>query len=246
MCATIQRRSLLIFEWMKKIILFSLVFCILISGCSQSKSENGKNEAEMKTIRYVAIGDSYTIGEGVKENQRWPNLLVDHLNKEGIKIELVANPSVTGWTTQQAIDLELPILRREKPDFVTVLLGVNDGAQGATPDVFRKRFSILLDEIQKNIPDKSKIVVVTVPDFSVTPRGKTYNVGFDISKAIDAFNSVIKDEAQKRNLSVADINPISKGMINTALVGPDGLHPAPQEYVLWEEVIYPVARELLK
>ena len=120
---------------MKKLILL-LAFIFLIA-CTQKVNIPQENRNTMKEIKYVAIGDSYTIGEGVKENERWPNLLVEHLNKDGINVKLVANPSVTGWTTQQAIDLELPILRNKKPDFVTVLLGVNDGAQGATPDVFR-------------------------------------------------------------------------------------------------------------
>ena len=221
---------------------------MFLTGCYQKTSNDitGKENTEMKEIKYVAIGDSYTIGEGVKENERWPNVLVDHLNKEGIKIKLAANPSVTGWTTQQAINLELPVLRRERPDFVTVLLGVNDGVQGANPEIFREKLLALLDEIQRNLPDKNKIVVITIPDFSVTPRGKSYDIGYDISKSIDAFNSVIKEEAQKRNLKVADINPVSKGMSDPSLVNKDGLHPSAKEYEKWEEVIYPVAYDVLK
>src|SRR4051812_10663427 len=76
------------------------------------------------TIRYVAIGDSYSIGEGAKPDESWPAVLTRHLREKGIKIELVANPSRTGWTTQNAIDRELPVFAEAKPTFATLLIGV--------------------------------------------------------------------------------------------------------------------------
>jgi len=76
---------------------------------------------EDKKIRYVALGDSYTIGEGAKRDESWPTLLTKHLNEKGVSVELVANPSRTGWTTQDLIDRELSVCEENKPDFVTLL-----------------------------------------------------------------------------------------------------------------------------
>src|SRR5476651_1513001 len=93
-----------------------------IVATAQDKIE--KNSAQ--TIRYVAIGDSYSIGEGASPNESWPAVLTRHLNEKGLQVDLVANPSRTGWTTQQAIDHELPVFVESKPDVATVQLGVND------------------------------------------------------------------------------------------------------------------------
>src|SRR5215813_3449992 len=84
------------------------VACVLLVGTSVMKSE---------TIHYAVIGDSYSCGEGASPNESWPALLTRHLNENGIHVELVENPSRTGWTTQDAIDRELPVFFKAKPDF---------------------------------------------------------------------------------------------------------------------------------
>src|SRR5947209_6987541 len=98
-------------------------------------------------IRYIALGDSYTIGEGASPNESWPTLLAQHLNREGIHIDLIANPSRTGWTTKDVIDKELPIFRDLKPDFGTLLIGVNDWVQGVDAETFRHRFVFIVDQM---------------------------------------------------------------------------------------------------
>src|SRR5438874_13606815 len=80
----------------------------------------GVNAQEKSRDRYVAIGDSYTIGEGASPNESLPAVLTRHLNEKGLRVELVANPSVTGWTTQQAIKRELPVFLKPNPNFVTL------------------------------------------------------------------------------------------------------------------------------
>jgi acyl-CoA thioesterase-1 len=84
-----------------------------IMATAQDKADNQK-------IRYAAIGDSYSIGEGATPNESWPAILTRHLKENGLHVDLVANPSVTGWTTQQAIDRELPIFVQSKPTFATL------------------------------------------------------------------------------------------------------------------------------
>ena len=107
---------------------------------------NGKIEAgEINSFKYVAIGDSYTLGEGVDQENSWPFQLTQKLNKAGIPIKLTANPSQTGWTVPMAIQTELPILKKSQPNFVTLLIGVNDWIRHANGERFQQDLTILMD-----------------------------------------------------------------------------------------------------
>jgi lysophospholipase L1-like esterase len=208
---------------------------------AQSETDKGAK------IRYVAIGDSYSIGEGASPNESWPSVLTRHLNAEALPIDLVANPSITGWTTKDAIDRELPIFIEAKPNFATLQIGVNDWVQGVDEAIFRKRFTFLLDQMLSVLPDKNRLLVVTIPDFGVTPTGPRYSRGRDISKGISRFNQIVNEEARSRGLSVVDVFPLSKKMASDkSLVAADGLHPSAKEYAEWETIIFPAALELLK
>ena len=205
---------------------------------------NDKQEAR---IRYVAIGDSYSIGEGASPDKSWPALLTRHLNAQGVHVDLVANPSVTGWTTQQAIDRELPVFLKAKPNFATLLIGVNDWVQGVDPEAFRKNFVYLVDQMLAVLNDKNRLVVVTIPDFGATPTGPKYARGRNISEGLASFNKIVADESRKRGLRVVDIFDLSKKMgTDRSLVAADGLHPSAKAYAEWEKTIFPVALQLLK
>jgi len=205
-----------------------------------------RNIMERKSeIRYVALGDSYTIGEGATESESWPNVLTGHLRDAGLDIKLVANPSVTGYTTKDLIDLELSIFESSEPTFATLLIGVNDWVQGVSEEDFRENLIVILDRMQAKLPDKSKIVLVTIPDFGVTPVGANFSNGRDIAEGIDRYNMIIKSEGVRRNIGVVDIYPLTQQMKGD-LVSTDGLHPSAKEYALWEKLIFPVAREILK
>lgn len=198
-------------------------------------------------IRYVALGDSYTICTGATEAQSWPVLLSKHLKESKVNVELIANPSQNGWTTQNLIDRELPVLDKSKATFVTLLIGVNDWVQGVDAKTFQKNLIKIIDHVQAQLSDKNKLILITIPDFGVTSTGARYSGGRDISKGISEFNAIILDEAKKRNLKTVDIFPISKAMgKDNSLVAPDGLHPSAKEYAIWETLIYPVALNLLK
>jgi lysophospholipase L1-like esterase len=197
-------------------------------------------------IRYVAIGDSYSIGEGASPGEAWPAVLTRHLKEKGLKIELVANPSVTGWTTQQAIDLELPVFIKAQPNFATLLIGVNDWVQGVDEETFRKRIELLIERMSEVVPGRNRLLIITIPDFGVTPAGSQYARGRNISEGLTRFNRIIVEEAGKRHLPVVDIFKLSQKMRDDpALVAQDGLHPSAQEYAEWEKIIFPVAWKLL-
>ncbi len=204
-------------------------------------------QTETRKIRYAVIGDSYSCGEGAKPAESWPSLLTQHLKSQGLDIELVSNPSVTGWTAKDAIDKELPKFVNAGPNFATLLIGVNDWVQGVDETAFRNRLSYLLDSMLAVLPNKKRLLVVTIPDFGVTPAGHKYARGRNIHEGIMQFNKIVTEEAHKRGLEVVDIFPISKKMgEDKSLVAKDGLHPSAKAYAEWEKIIFPAALELLK
>lgn len=216
--------------------------CVTVFTAMAADKVDPKNEP----IRYVAIGDSYSIGEGASPDQSWPAVLTRHLNAQGLRVDLVTNPSVTGWTSQQAIDRELPIFLQSKPTFATLQIGVNDWVQGVDETAFRKRFASLVDQMLAVLPNKDRLLIVTIPDFSVTPTGARYSRGRNISEGLTRFNEIINDETKKRGLKVVDVFPTSKAMKNDpSLIAVDGLHPSEKEYAEWEKIIFPIAFQLL-
>ena len=198
-------------------------------------------------IRYAVVGDSYSCGEGATPGESWPALLTQHLKREGLDVDLVSNPSVTGWTTKDAIDKELPKFVNSNPNFATLLIGVNDWVQQIDEETFRTRFSYLLDSMLAVLPNKKRLLVVTIPDFGVTPAGPKYARGRNIHEGITQFNKIATEEAHKRGLQVVDIFPLSKQMgHDKSLVANDGLHPSAKAYAEWEQLIFPAALDLLK
>ena len=224
---------------------FSCFISLLFLSCTFEHNTNAMFKSG--TIKFIALGDSYTICEGADISESWPKLLTQHLNEKGIPVELVANPSVTGYTTQQLIEQELPLLTKSKVDFVTLLIGVNDWVRGVDTAMFAQNFAYILNEIEKEISNKKQILIITIPDFGVTPTGARYSGGRDIGKGIAEFNTIILGEAKRRNLKTVDVFELSKGMRDDAgLVAKDGLHPSANEYALWEKLILPVAVSILK
>jgi acyl-CoA thioesterase I len=217
------------------------ILLLLFSSISMAQTK-----IEKERIRYAVIGDSYSCGEGATPKESWPAVLTQHLNAAGLRVDLVSNPSVTGWTTKDAIDRELPKFVNSNPNFATLLIGVNDWVQGVDETTFRNRFSYLLDQMLAVLPNKKWLLVVTIPDFGVTPTGPKYSRGRNIHEGIIHFNQIVTEEARKRGLSVVDIFPLSKKMgQDKSLVAKDGLHPSAKAYAEWEKIIFPVALELL-
>src|SRR5213596_3562591 len=214
---------------------------LLISAIAMAQSNTNKEK-----LRYAVIGDSYSCGEGAKPGESWTALLTQHLKAQGLDVDLVSNPSVTGWTTKDAIDKELPKFVNSSPNFATLLIGVNDWVRGIDETTFRNRFSYLLDQMLAVLPNKKHLLVVTIPDFGVTPTGSKYSRGRNIHEGIKQFNQIISEEAGKRGLKVVDIFPLSKKMgKDKSLVAKDGLHPSAKAYAEWEKIISPVVLELL-
>jgi hypothetical protein len=118
--------------------------------------------------------------------------------------------------------------------------------QNVAPQLFRERFGTLMGEMLAVLPNEKRLLVINIPDFSVTPKGGEYSRGRDISVGLMSFNRIIAEEAERRGLTMVDIFPKSQEMHNRPeLIAADGLHPSAQAYAEWESVISPAARELL-
>jgi acyl-CoA thioesterase-1 len=198
-------------------------------------------------IRYLPLGDSYTIGQSVSEADRYPNQLVARLQQDKVSISILANPSVTGYTTQDLINNELPLLTKLKPNFVTLLIGVNDYVQGVSIRTFQTNLNYILDAIQKELPNPKQLVLVTIPDFGKTPTGSQFGDPAQLESGVEAFNAVITADGKQRGLPVADIFPASQEVSSDpSLIASDGLHPSGKQYALWTNVIYAAAKPLLE
>lgn len=198
-------------------------------------------------VRYLPLGDSYTICTGATNEESWPKLLTTHLNNADISTTLLTNPARNGFSTQDLINKELPLVEKLQPNFITLLIGVNDWVQGVPIATFEQNLITILNTLQQRLPSNSTIIIITIPDFGVTPQGSKYGSGRDISEGIKAFNNVIIQAAKKQNLTTVDVFELSKKMKNDSdLVAIDGLHPSAKEYAQWENKILPIAIKLLR
>lgn len=232
-----------------KLLLVTVIFALSISAVwfIFRKEKKTIPTPQGKEIRYVPIGDSYTIGQGLSASESFPQLLTDHLKENGYNVNLIVNPAQTGWTVQDAIDYELPTFIKSKPDFATLLIGANDYVQGIDEGRYRDRLVYLIDHMLGVIPDRKSLILITIPDFSVTKVGREYGDRSELSEGIARFNKIILEEGEKRGLAVIDITSLTQQMgSDSSLINSDNLHPSAKEYTLWEEKIYPQALEIVK
>ncbi len=203
---------------------------------SMSTSASATGQA---SIRYVALGDSYTIGTGAAPEKAWPSVIAKRLYKKNPRFQLVGNLARAGWTSKDLIDYQLPVLETLTPDFVTVMIGTNDWVQEVDVKSFRGYIQRIFDRLLKMLPNAA-ILVITNPDFSVSAEGKSYSNGRNIAQGLAEFNQIIKDEAALRSVRVVDLFPLSQTMGQDSLLfSSDGLHPSAKGYALWADLIEP-------
>ncbi len=197
-------------------------------------------------LRYVALGDSYTIGTATRgDGERWPNQLVARLGADGPGLALVANLGVNGYTSRDVIDSEMPRLAALRPGFVSVLVGVNDVVQGVPEATYARNAADILDELVAALPS-DRIVTVATPDYTVTPQGAAYGDPALQSAGIRRMNELLRDVATARGVAFVDIHDVSlRAASDRSLVAGDGLHPSGAQYSLWVDRIAPVVADLL-
>jgi lysophospholipase L1-like esterase len=197
-------------------------------------------------LRYVALGDSYTIGTAVPgAEERWPDRLVAALGPTPPTLALAANLAVNGFTTRDLIETELPALDALRAEFASVLIGVNDVVQGVPPETYRANAARILDALLERLP-ASRILAVATPDYTVTPQGAAYGDPVIQSRAIRTVNAILRELAAERAIAFVDIFDLSlRAADEPSLVADDGLHPSGAQYGLWVERIAPVVGRLL-
>ncbi len=196
----------------------------------------------MAAARFLALGDSYTIGESVAEPDRWPVQVV-HLLRETTGLDF-AEPEIiaqTGWTTDELA----AAVRETKPkglfDLVTLLIGVNNQYRGRPVDEYREQFAALLATAIDLARDREHVIVLSIPDWGVTPFAEGQDRA-RIGAEIDAFNAVNREEATRAGTQYVDVTPVSReAAANPELVADDGLHPSGQMYRRWAEQVVAVA-----
>lgn len=192
-----------------------------------------------RRLRYLALGDSYTIGEGVENKDRWPSQLAARLRKEGIALADPEIIAMTGWTTDE-LDAGIDEAQPQGPfDFVSLLIGVNNQYRGRDIDEYRAQFGRLLQRaVAFGEGDASRVLVVSIPDWGVTPfaNGRDRTA---IATEIDAFNAANREETERAGAVYVDITPLSRTQGKMVVV--DGLHPNGSAYTAWTEAVRPAA-----
>ena len=193
-------------------------------------------------MRYVALGDSYTIGTSVTDEEAWPSQLAARVPD----LQLVANLAVNGYTSRDVIERELPQLQALRPNLVTLLIGVNDVVQGVSDSDYAANVALLLDAIGQVVP-LTRLVCVATPDYTATPSGADYGDPVAQSDRIARVNAILREACEQRAISfVPEIFEISQAVAEDAsLVASDGLHPSGAQYALWTDSIEPAVRRTL-
>lgn len=200
----------------------------------------------VRSLQYLALGDSYTIGESVADHQRWPAQLVARLRRQGVAIDAPRIVATTGWTTDElAAGIEQALLTPAY-DLVTLLIGVNDEYRGRSAGSYRPAFAALLKRaIALADAAPRRVLVVSIPDWGTTPFGRTDARGAGlITDEVDVYNAIARDETRRMGAYWIDITPLSRQHVE--LVAPDGLHPVGAQYTLWVDAIFPVALQSLR
>ena len=214
--------------------------CLMLSlflGCnnnSEVKSVPNKLEPVQKELSYLALGDSYTIGERVEKSSRWPVQLTEELRSRGFETQDPRIIAKTGWTTQDLLfAMEEQLTEEEQYDLVSVLIGVNNQYQGKSLEAYELDLNTIFKQaIQLSEQGKEGVFAVSIPDYGATPFGASN--AEEIAKEIEEFNYIFGKVAGEYKVDFYNITPVSKrAKEEPELTADDGLHPSGKMYGLW-------------
>ena len=194
--------------------------------------------------RYLALGDSFTIGTGTTPDRSFPAVLVSRWWDRGEEWEL-RNPAVNGYTTDDLIRDELYLVAAFAPDLVTVLIGANDivaalGERGAIIERAAGRYRQQLRRIHEHIAvgaPNARVYGLPQPDWSLTSAGTSFGDPAAIAKAIERFNGIAREEVERARGAYIDIFPLTREQMRRGMTAPDGLHPSAEAYAEWADAL---------
>lgn len=230
--------------------IFPIILLFTGIACGQSSPGTSHPQkaphVETRQYNFLALGDSYTIGESVKEHERWPVQLAALIREEEFDVGEPVIIAETGWTTDE-LDAAIGRENPEGPfDIVSLLIGVNNQYRGRSEQEYRKQFVHLLQRaIAFAGNTASHVIVLSIPDWGVTPFAEGRDRG-KIAQEIDVFNTINREETDRAGAQYIDITPISGEVIrDPSLIASDGLHPSGKMYAQWARLGLPKALKAL-
>lgn len=223
---------------MKKYYLtFLISISLVMIGCKQNEPENVP-VIEEAPLQYLALGDSYTIGESVAPSLRWPVQLTQRLRAEGLEMEDPRIIATTGWTTQDLLQAMDAQLSNEKFDLVSLSIGVNNQYQGKSIEAYENDLhEIFKRAIAHSETGADGVFALSIPDYGKTPFGASNEE--EIGQELDEFNRIFEKVASQYNIAFYDITPISrKAKEEPELIAEDDLHPSGEMYRQWVDLIF--------
>jgi len=194
--------------------------------------------------RYLALGDSFTIGTGTMPDRSFPAVLVDRWSERGDEWEL-RNPAVNGYTTDDLIREELPLVASFGPDVVSVLIGANDivaalGDHGAVlprdDERYHRQLRRVYDSIRSSAP-RARVYGLPQPDWSLTAAGASFGDPAAIGASIERFNAIAREEIERTGGTYVDIFPLMRDQMRRRMTAADGLHPSAEAYAQWADAL---------
>ena len=243
---------------MRLYLIFKIFFLYTVmSGCTSNTNYNDEDlnidrddlsdtlivEDNLNTPRespysFIALGDSYTIGEGVNEDERWPNQFVDVAYENGVDFDQPMIIAETGWKTYDLLNAINQTNFTKKYDYISLLIGVNNQFNSRPIDEFEEDLDKLMDEMKRIKKNDGSIIIISIPDWGYTPFGESSDMS-DISEQINLFNSSLRKFATTNGLKYVDVTEISRRGINEPdLITNDNLHPSGIMYLEWAKKIY--------
>lgn len=207
------------------------------------------HKLQSQSMNYLALGDSYTIGEAVPTEKNWPNVLVRQLQQDGFDIQQPKIIAVTGWRTDELID---SIKTQEKElakayDLVSLLIGVNNQYQKKDISQYQEEFEALLQiGLAKSKHGAKSMFVVSIPDYGVSDFAKNKNIE-NVAEEVAQYNQIAAEIAQNYHVPFYNITPVSKTTEgDTSMFAEDELHPSAKQYQLWLDVFYNEVKVTMK
>lgn len=229
-----------------KLILLTTLFVISLSQCKKASVGQGSGSSASSLKTYLALGDSYTIGQSVLPSERFPVQAYNILSGMGIPLAPPEILATTGWTTTNLRDA-IQVKNYQKTfDLVSLLIGVNDQYQTRDTSGYRMRFTgLLIRSIELAGGKNDHVFVLSIPDYSVTPFAAQSDTAF-ISRQIDQFNQINREVTVAYNCKYLEItNSTRAGRYDRSLIASDGLHPSGKEYEKWAARLAPMMDAVL-
>jgi lysophospholipase L1-like esterase len=185
--------------------------------------------------RFLALGDSFTIGTGTTPDRSFPAVLARTWTERG-RVVILSNPAVNGYTTDDLIRDELPLVASFRPTLVTVLVGANDIVRGSTEDRYRQQLRLIHEQLDEDASD-ARVVALPQPDWSMSPAGAGSGDLAAIARTIERFNEIARDEAGRAGALWIDLFRLMREQGRKKMFASDGLHPSAEAYAEWARAL---------